>query len=86
MGECSKKHQSPHHHKEIRATYLYMENTLLKINHKIVNKWSNAVLTPIYMVLFMPIHMVAITPDHTVLQGCANVVRRYKHTNITTVT
>ena len=28
------KHHPPHHHREICAIYLYMENAILKINHK----------------------------------------------------
>ena len=78
MGCYFTKHHPPHHHREICATYLYMANALLKIDHKIVHEWANAVLTPI--------HTVAITPNRTVLQGCANVVRTYGHTNTKTVT
>ena len=65
--------------------YLYMANALLKINYKIVKKWSNAVLTPIHTVAVTPIHTVAITQNLTVMQGCANVVRTYGHTNNKTV-
>ena len=72
------KHHPPPHHREICATYLYMANALHKIDHKIVQKWANAVLTPI--------HTVAITLTRTVVQGCSNVVRTYvqthKHHNI----
>ena len=71
------KHQPPHHHREIRAMYLYMTNALLKINNKIMHKWANAVLTPI--------HTVAITLKCTVLPGCDNVVHTYGHTNTTIV-
>ena len=58
MGYYFRKNHPPHHHREIRATYLYMVNALLEIDHKIVHKWANAVLTPI--------HTVAVTPVHTV--------------------
>ena len=54
-----------------------MENNLLKINHKGVQEWANAVLTPN--------HTVVLTPNHTVVQGCENVVRTYGHTKPTTV-
>ena len=73
MGDYFTKNQPPHHHREICATYLHMENSLLKIDHKIVHEWSNAVLTPI--------HTVATTPNRTFLQGCANFVCTYGHTN-----
>ena len=63
-----------------------MANALLKIYNKIVHKWANAVLTPIHTVAITPIRTVAITPNHTVLQGCANAVRTYGHTNNKTVT
>ena len=93
MGVSFKKHHPPHHHKEICATYLYMENALLKIDHKIVHKWANAVLTPTHTVAVTPIHTVAVKPIHTVAitqnrtvqQGCANVVCTYGHTNTKTV-
>ena len=78
MGDYFTKHHPPHHHREICAKYLYMANALLKIDHKIVQNCSNAVLTPI--------HTVAITQNYTVLQGCDNVVRTYRHTNTKTVT
>ena len=64
---------------------LYMENYLLQIDHKIVHKWSNAVLTTIHMVAFMPIHTAAITQNLTVLQGCYNDVCTYGQTNTKTV-
>ena len=86
MGDYSTKHNPPHHHKEIRATYFYMENALLKINQKIVHKWANAVLTPIHTVAVTPIHTVSIKQNHTVLQGCANAVHTYRHTNTKKVT
>ena len=38
-----------------------MENNLLKINHKGVQEWANAVLTPN--------HTVVLAPNHAVLQG-----------------
>ena len=78
MGDYFTKHHPPHHHREIRATYLYMTNALLRIDQKIVRKWSNAVHTPFLTV--------AIRQNHTALQGCANVVGTYGHTNTKTVT
>ena len=66
---------TPNQHMKIRATYLYMENSLLKIYPKIVHKWANDVLTPIHTVAVTPTHTVAITQKRTVLQGCDNVVR-----------
>ena len=36
MGDYFTKHHPQHHHRNIRATYLYIENSLLKINHKII--------------------------------------------------
>ena len=86
MGDYLTKNYPPYHHREICATYLYMANALLKIDHKIVHEWANAVLTPIHSVAITPIYTVAITPNHNVLQGCANSVRTYGHTNTTTVT
>ena len=86
MGGYFTKHHPPYHHREICATYLYMANALCKIDHNILHKWANAVLTPIHTVAITPIHMVAITQKKTVLQGCANVVRRYRHKNTKTVT
>ena len=50
------KHHPPHHHIKICATYLYMANSLLIIDHKIVQKWANAVLTPIHTVSVGPMH------------------------------
>ena len=89
MGDYFIKHQPPHHLREIRATYLYMSNALLKIDQKIVHKWANAVITPIHKVAVTPVHTVAIRQNRTVLQGCANVVRTYvrtyEHTNTKTV-
>ena len=38
MGDYFTKNHPPHHHREICATYLYMENDLLKIDHKVVHK------------------------------------------------
>ena len=78
MGDYFTKRHPPNHHREIRATYLYMANDLLKIDHKIVHKCANAMLTPI--------HTVAITQNRTALPGCVNVVRTYGHTNTKTVT
>ena len=78
MGYYFMKYHLPHHHREIHASYFYMKNSQLKINHKIVHKWANAVLTEI--------HTVIITPNHTVLQECDNVVRKQGHTNTKTVT
>ena len=85
MGDYFTKHHPPHHRREICDTYLYMENSLLKIDHKIMHKWANAVLTPIHTFSITPIHTPAITPNHTVLQECDNVVRTYRHTNTITV-
>ena len=78
MGDYFTKYHPPHDHREIRATYLYMENALLKIDQKIVHKWANTVLTPT--------HTVAITSNRTVVQGFDNVVLTYRHTNTTSVT
>ena len=66
--------------------YLYMENSLVKTNQKIVHQWANAVLTPIRIVAVMPVNTVAIRQNRYVLQGCANVVCTYGHTNTKTVT
>ena len=60
-GDYFTKHHPPHHHKYIRATYLYMANALLKINHKIVHECANDVLMPIHTVAITPINTVAIT-------------------------
>ena len=57
-----------------------MANALLKIDHKIVHKWANAVLAPIHTVAVMPVHTVAISQNRIVLKYCANVVRTYRHT------
>ena len=81
MGDYFTKHHPPHQHKKFRATYLYMANALLEIDHKIMNKWANAVLKTIHTVAATPIHTVAITQNRTVLQGCANVVRKYVRTD-----
>ena len=86
MGGYFTKHHPPHHHREICATYLYMENALLKIYQKIVHKWSNAVLMQIHTVVVTSVRTVAIRQNRTVLQGCANVVHTYRHTNTKTVT
>ena len=67
-------------------TYFYMANDLLNIYHETVHKWANAVLTAIHTVAITPIHTVAITPNRTVMQGFANVVRTYGHTNTTSLT
>ena len=37
-GDYFMKHHPPHHHMEICATYLYMANALLKIDHKVVQE------------------------------------------------
>ena len=63
-----------------------MANAQLNIDHKIVHEWANAVLTQIHTFAITPIHTVAINPNLNILQGCANVVYTYKHTNTTTVT
>ena len=86
MGDYFTKNHPPHHHSEICAAYLYMANALLKIYHKIVHKWDNAVLTPIHTVAFTPVHTVEIRQNRTVLQECDNVVRKQGHTNTKTVT
>ena len=77
-GDYFTKNHPPHHHREICATYLYMENAILKIGYKVMHKWADAVI--------VPIHTVAITPNRTVVQGCDNFVCSYRHTNTTTVT
>ena len=77
MGNYFMKHNPPHHHREIRATYLYVANSLLTINHKVVQEWKNSVLTPK--------HTVVLVPNHKVVQGCANCVCTYGHTKPTTV-
>ena len=38
-GDYFTKHHQPHHHREICAKYLHMENDLLKIDYNIVHKW-----------------------------------------------
>ena len=86
MWDYFTKHHPPHHHREICSTYLYMANALLKIDHKILQKWANDVLTPIHTVTVTPVHTVAIRENRTVLQGCDNVVRTDGHTNTKTVT
>ena len=86
MGGNLTKHHPPHHHREIRDTYLYMANALLKIDQKIVHKRANAVLTPIQTVAVMPVHTVAIRKNHNVLQRCSNVVRMHGHTKTKTLT
>ena len=80
MGDYFTKHHPPHHHKEICATYLYMANTLLEINQKIVHKWANAMLASIHTFAVTPVHTVTIRQNRTVLQGCANVVCTYGQT------
>ena len=42
-GYFTKLHP-PHHHKEILATYLYMANTILKLNHMVLQGRENSVL------------------------------------------
>ena len=70
MGDYFTKHHPPHHHRENCATYLYTENALIKINHKVVQEWGNYVLTPNHMVVFIP--------NHIVVQGCDNFLRTYR--------
>ena len=70
MGDYIIKHYPPHHHKEIRSTYLYMSNSILNINHTVLQGWSNDVLKI----------------NHTVVQGCVDVIHTDGHTNIPTVT
>ena len=36
MRDYFTKHHPPHHHLKTRETYLYMENTILIINHMVV--------------------------------------------------
>ena len=86
MRDYFTKHHQPHHYREICAKYLYMANTLLKIDHNIVHKWSSAVLMPIHTVAVTPIHKVGITQNFTFLQGCANVLHTYGHKHTKTVT
>ena len=62
----------------MHATYLYVVNTLLKIDHKVVQEWAN--------VVFTPNHTVLLTPNHTVVQGCDNAVHMYVYTKPITVT
>ena len=81
MGGCFTKHHPPHNHREICATYFYMENALLKIDNKIVHKWANAVLTPIHTVSITLIHTVTIMQNRNVLQGCDNAVQTHKYQN-----
>ena len=78
MGYYFTKHQPLHHHREIHATYVYITNAQLKIDHKIMHEWDNSVLTPI--------HTLAITSNRTVVKDCANSIRTYGHTNTTAVT
>ena len=70
------KHHPPHHHREIHANYLYMANSLIKMDHKVMQEWANAVLTQN--------HTVVITPNNIVVQGCANVVCTYVRTDTKT--
>ena len=70
MRDCFTKDHPPHHNREICATYLNMSNALIKIDHKVVQEWSNAVLTPS--------HTSVLTANHTVVQGCDNVIRTYE--------
>ena len=63
-----------------------MANDLLKIDQNIVHKWANYVLTPIHTAAVTPVHTVATRQNRTVLQGCANVLRPYGHTNTKKVT
>ena len=86
MEEYFTKHHPAHHHREIQATYFYMAKALLKIDQKILHKWANSVLTPIHTIAVTPVHTVSINQNSTVLQGFANVVHTYRHTNTKTVT
>ena len=85
-GDYFTEHHPPHHYREIRATYLYMEKALLKTDQNIVHKWANTVLTPIHTVSVTPVHTVAIRKNHNVLQRCSNVVRMHGHTKTKTLT
>ena len=44
LGYYLTKNHPPHHHKEIRLTYLYMTNAIFKLNHAVVQEWANDVL------------------------------------------
>ena len=59
MGDYFTRHHPPHQHREICVTYLYVANSLFKLDHKIVHEWSNATITPI--------HTVETTPNRTVV-------------------
>ena len=78
MEKYFTKHHPPYHHREFHATYFYMANPLLEIDHKVKQEWVNAVLTPN--------RKFVITPNHTILQWCDNVIRAYGHKKFTTVT
>ena len=52
---------SPATSPKTQSTYLYMSNTILKLNHTVVQGWSNVV----------------IKLNHTFLQECVDVVRTY---------
>ena len=69
MGNYFTKHHPPHHHREICAMYLYMTNDLPKIDHKIVHKWANAMLTQIHTVAVTPVHTVAIRKNVLFCKG-----------------
>ena len=85
MGDYFTKYHPPHHRRESCATYLYMANALLKIDHKIVKKWANSVLTPIHTVAVTLVHTVAIRQNRAVLQGSSHGVCTYGHTNTKTL-
>ena len=70
IGYYLTKYHPTHHNKEIWLTYLYMENSIFKLNHTVVQRLANAILK--------------INP--TVLQGCVDVIHIYGHTKLPTVT
>ena len=67
MRDYFTKHRLPYHYREIRATYLYMANALLKTNQNILHKLANSVLTPIHTIAFTSVHAVAIRQNRTVM-------------------
>ena len=69
MGDYFTKHNTPHHHKKILATHLYMASVLLKIDQNIVQKWANAVLTPIHTAEVTPVHTVEISKTALFCKG-----------------
>ena len=62
------KYHLPHHHKKMYATYKCISNSLLNLNHTVLQGWEND----------------ALKLNHTVLQGCDNFVCTYRHADIST--